>query len=163
LTIFTAIPKSCYTLYGYGLYRGIPRVTEGDDNAIQLPNRIRKIWLHAFAPQLARGVLSASAASFLPNAAHANDLPSSLQHARDQFINYIISLAQAQGIAPTQQLVLNSLILPLDLSTDTPYYNDELFRLYADSTFSAGVQAIQRSTPASQAARFSFQYQTLVQ
>jgi hypothetical protein len=111
------------------------------------------------------GVLSTSAASFLPSIGQANDLPTSLKNARDQFINYIISIADgAQTIAPTQQLVLNSLILPLDLSTDTPYFNDELFRLYADSTFSkGGVQQIQRTTPASQAARFSFQYQTLVQ
>lgn len=109
--------------------------------------------------------IAASAVSrvALPSLVMANDLPSTLSNARDQFINYIYSVANSSGMAPTQRLILNNLILPLDVDASTPYFNDELFRLYADSTFTGGIEQLQQSTPAGQAARFSFQYKTLVQ
>lgn len=95
--------------------------------------------------------------------ASASDLPTTLNNARDQFINYIYSIANASGMAPTQRLILNNLILPLDIDSSTPYFNDELFRLYGDATFTGGIEQLQQSTPAGQAERFSFQYKTLVQ
>ena len=74
-------------------------------------------------------VASGSCAAALPftgSAALGNDLPAPLVHARDQLINYIYAFAETRSIKSNQKLVLNSLILPLDLSTDTPYFNHEL-------------------------------------
>jgi hypothetical protein len=111
---------------------------------------------------LARALLTA-VILWTPLAAFANDLPSTLDKARDQMLNYVYWVANSSGVAPTQRLILNNLILPLDLDNSTPYFNDELFRLYGDATFTGGIEQLQQSTPAGQAERFSFQYKVLVQ
>jgi hypothetical protein len=69
---------------------------------------------------------------------------------------------EAQGISSAQNVILNSTILPLDIAADTPFYNDELFRQYADRTFSGGIEGLQANTAAFMAARFSSQYRTVM-
>jgi hypothetical protein len=53
-------------------------------------------------------------------------------------------------MAPQQKVILNSTIMPFEIAADTPFYNDELFREYADRRFSGGVggwrEAAQRSS-----------------
>jgi hypothetical protein len=92
----------------------------------------------------------------------ADDLPASLKNAKDQFYNWLLTWTQGQGMADSQKLVLNSLILPFDIATDTPFHNDEIFRQYADRTFHGGTENITGSAPASMAERFSSQYQAVL-
>jgi hypothetical protein len=94
--------------------------------------------------------------------ARANDLPQSLANAKDQYYNFVQTFAEGRGLNPAQKVVYNSLIRPLDLALDTPYYNQELFREYSDATFKGGNEGLHGATPASSAERFSSQYRSLI-
>jgi hypothetical protein len=61
-----------------------------------------------------------------------------------------------------QNVILNSTILPFDIAADTPFYNDELFREYADRTFLGGVEGLQANSAAFLAERFSSQYRAVM-
>ena len=78
-------------------------------------------------------------------------------------IFFLRSIAQGKGLAQRQDIVLNSTILPFDIASDTPFYNDELFREYADRTFSGGVEGLQASAGAFLSERFSSQYRVLLE
>jgi hypothetical protein len=94
--------------------------------------------------------------------ARGNDLPAPLVNAHTQLYDFIKLLANEQGIAGGQKLILNSTIVPLDISPDTPYYNEELFRQYADRAFHGGKESLTAGGPASRADRFSYQYSALL-
>jgi cob(I)alamin adenosyltransferase len=91
--------------------------------------------------------------------AEINDI---LSTGRARFYNFLKSVADGTGVAPEQRLILNSTIVPFDIATDTPFYNEELFRQYADRTFTGGVEGVTGNTLASQAERFSFQYRAVL-
>ena len=94
---------------------------------------------------------------------YAGDIPPALVNAKAQFYNFLRTFVQGEGgMAAQQNIVLNSTILPLDLATDTPFYNHELFRAYADRTFSGGLEGIQASSAAFFSERFSSQYRALM-
>lgn len=82
--------------------------------------------------------------------------------AKNQFYNFLTEIASDKGIEPTQKLVLNSTIYPFDITAKTPYFNEELFRMYADRTFSGGLEGLQASSAAYQTARFSSQYRAVM-
>lgn len=109
-------------------------------------------------------VSSASAVplGILAGSARADDIPPALANAKAQFYNFLRAMAQDSGLAPQQNVVLNSTILPFDIAADTPFYNEELFRQYADRTFSGGVEKLQADSAAFLAARFSSQYRAVM-
>lgn len=92
----------------------------------------------------------------------APTVPDALANAKEQFYNFLLSIAQGADIGGAQKLVLNSTIVPLDLALDTPYYNQQLFRLYADRTFRGGIETIEATPPMASATRFSAQYRVLI-
>src|SRR5258706_2120223 len=94
--------------------------------------------------------------------ARADDMPTTLANAKAQFYLFLRSIVQAEGMAPAQNVVLNSTILPLDIALDTPFYNEELFREYADRTFLGGVEGLQANSAAFMAERFSSQYRAVM-
>src|ERR1700679_1462357 len=69
-----------------------------------------------------------------------NTPPPALVNAKAQFYNFLKTIAS--GLANQQNIVLNSTILPFDIAADTPFYNEELFREYADRTFTGGVEGL---------------------
>lgn len=94
------------------------------------------------------------------------ELPENLlKNAKAQFYNFLkeIITDTSAGLTQTQRLVINSTIVPMDLARDTPYYNQQLFRLYADRTFIGGVESVVPTPPLSSATRFSSQYRSLIE
>jgi hypothetical protein len=83
-------------------------------------------------------------------------MPPALVNAKAQYYNFLKTIAS--GLVDQQNLVLNSTIMPFDIAADTPYYNDELFREYADRTFTGGVEGLHADGAAFLSARFSSQY-----
>jgi hypothetical protein len=58
---------------------------------------------------------------------------------------------------------MNSTIVPFDIAMDTPYYNEELYRLYADHTFRNSINGLIGNKNANfQPQRFSNQYKSLI-
>lgn len=112
-------------------------------------------------------ISSVSAASVaaglgMARSTHANALPPQLATAKAQLYNFIKLLAEGNGLGGSQRIVLNSTIIPFDLSAETPYFNEQMFRQYADRTFHGGTEALRESSPASQAERFSSQYRSIL-
>ena len=107
-------------------------------------------------------VLSALTLSLWCSLAAAIDTPPALKDAQAKFYGFLLSIAQGQGVASTQRIVLNSTIVPLDVAPDTPYFNEEVFRLNADRTFTSAVGTIEPSTAVFQSARFSSQYRSVL-
>jgi hypothetical protein len=91
-----------------------------------------------------------------------SDMPPALANAKAQFYVFLRTIAEGEGLTPQQNVVLNSTIMPFDIAADTPFYNDELFREYADRTFSGGVESIQASAAAFMSERFSSQYRAVM-
>src|SRR5467141_3550953 len=81
------------------------------------------------------------ALEFVPRV-FADDIPPALVHAKAQFYNFLRTFVQGEGLGQDQNIVLNSTILPFDIANDTPFYNDELFRAYADRSFTGGVEGL---------------------
>jgi hypothetical protein len=94
--------------------------------------------------------------------AYADDTPPALLNAKAQFYLFLRAIAQGEGITPQQNVVLNSTILPFDIAADTPFYNDELFREYADRTFTGGVEGLHANSAAFLSERFSSQYRAVM-
>jgi hypothetical protein len=118
------------------------------------PRKFLFAFLAVCSVAISQGMLSSSA--------HGEDLPPALVHAKAQFYLFLRSIAQAEGIAPQQNVVLNSTIMPFDIAADTPFYNDELFREYADRTFRGGVEGLEANAAAFLAERFSSQYRAVM-
>ncbi len=94
--------------------------------------------------------------------AWAVDAPSALADAEAKFYNFLVEIANGQGVTSSQRLVINSTIVPFDIAEDTPFYNEELFRQNSDRTFGGAIGSIQGSTAVFQAARFSSQYRAVL-
>lgn len=92
----------------------------------------------------------------------AVEVPTALADAKAKFYNFLLDIAKGQGISSSQRLVINSTIVPFDISADTPFYNEELFRQNADRTFTGAVGSIEGSTAVFQASRFAFQYRSVL-
>jgi hypothetical protein len=92
---------------------------------------------------------------------YAGDPPAAIPNAKAQFYNFLRSMVTG-AITTDQNIVLNSTIFPFDIADDTPFYNDEIFRAYADRTFSGGVEGLQANAQAFFAARFSSQYRAVM-
>jgi hypothetical protein len=112
-------------------------------------------------------VTSAGCAASLPLSGlfrfvRGDDIPPALANAKAQFYLFLRSIVEAEGMTRAQNIVLNSTILPLDIAADTPFYNDELFREYADRTFIGGVEGLQANSAAFLAERFSSQYRAVM-
>jgi uncharacterized membrane protein YgcG len=99
----------------------------------------------------------------LSPSAHGEDLPPAFLHAKAQFYLFLRDTAQATGITPQQNVVLNSTIMPFDIAEDTPFYNDELFREYVDRTFRGGVEGLQVNAGTFLSDRFSFKYRVVME
>jgi uncharacterized membrane protein YgcG len=85
---------------------------------------------------------------------------SPLPNALDIFYQNLIELCQANGFNDnTDRLVLNNTITSFDIAEDTPYFNEGLFRRFADRVYTKGSDEL---APASQADRFSFIYDRLL-
>jgi hypothetical protein len=118
----------------------------------------RRFFLIASSAFAAYPVLS----KFIPRV-YAEDIPATMANTRAQFYNFLRDTVQAEGgLAPNQNIVLNSTIVPFDIAEDTPFYNDELFRAYADRSFSGGVEDIHADREGILSERFSSQYRTLM-
>jgi len=108
------------------------------------------------------GACSVLSSHLFSKSAFADDMPPALAHAQAQFYLFLRAIAQAQGITSQQDLVLNSTIVPFDIAADTPFFNDELFREYADWTYIGGVEALKANSGAALSERFSSQYRVLL-
>ena len=92
----------------------------------------------------------------------AADVPPALADAQARFYSFLVDIANGQGVTSAQRLVINSTIIPFDIVSDTPFYNEELFRQDADRTSSGAVGSIEGSTVVSQAPRFRSQYRAVL-
>ncbi len=90
-------------------------------------------------------------------------MPTALADTQAKFYNFLETIIKARGLFDTQKIVMNNTIVPFDIAADTPYYNEELYRLYSDRTFSGAVGELVADKRGSfQPARYSNQYQALV-
>src|SRR5258708_33800333 len=94
------------------------------------------------------------------------DLPipvadSPLKAALDFYYRNLIDLISnnGRGYGGDQKLLLNSTIMSFDISQDTPFYNEGLFRNFADRVFTDSPQGL---GPANRADRFSLHYERAV-
>jgi hypothetical protein len=80
-----------------------------------------------------------------------------LQQALDLYYDFLLGLVVDSG--PPTRLLLNNTITSFDISADTPFYNEGLFRNFADRVFRNSPQGI---GPANRADRFSLHYSRLI-
>ncbi|MCK1316807.1 hypothetical protein [Bradyrhizobium sp. 23] len=105
---------------------------------------------------------AAAAVSGLPwSHAHADELPAALADFQQKYYNFLGSLVSSPNIKDPL-LVMNNTITPLDADPKTPYYNQELFRLYADQTFSSPTTSLIAPGAMNQSGRFSTIYRDTV-
>ncbi|MDW9408566.1 hypothetical protein GOB18_07860 [Sinorhizobium meliloti] len=83
---------------------------------------------------------------------------SPLQTALDVYYEFLAGIAEANG-GTTNKLVVNNTITSFDISTDTPYYNDGLFRAFADRVYLSSPEGF---GTAFKADRFSVHFERLV-
>jgi hypothetical protein len=83
---------------------------------------------------------------------------SPLPNALDMFYAFLTGLAASEANAGSKVL-LNNTITSFDIATDTPYYNEELFRNYADRVYKTSPASI---GPSNVASRFSLHYERLM-
>lgn len=85
---------------------------------------------------------------------------SPLDKALDVYYTWLLEIISTGSPASNEQkLLLNNTITPFDISTDTPFYNEGLFRNFADRVFKGSPQNIE---PANRADRFSKHYGNLI-
>lgn len=85
---------------------------------------------------------------------------SPLTNALDVYYAWLLEIASsATHAASDQKILLNNTITPFDISVDTPYYNEGLFRNFADRVFKSSPQQI---GAANRADRFSKHYSALI-
>ena len=78
----------------------------------------------------------------------------------DVFYDFLVQIAKQRGFGGDQKLLVNNTITSFDIAADTPYYNQGLFRNFADRVFFGSPQAV---GPANRADRFSSHYEHLIQ
>jgi hypothetical protein len=101
--------------------------------------------------------LGAIATATTINKGWAADLPAVLADVQAQYYNFLTTLVSSPNVKDPQ-LVLNNTIVPLDADVNTPYFNQELFRLYADQTYSNPFQNFITPGAMNQSGRFSTLY-----
>ena len=115
-----------------------------------------------------RDVIAATAATVafgLPKMAQAQSsvnisiADSPLPQALDIYYDSLIRLCQANGFGSADKLVLNNTITSFDISADTPYFNEGLFRRFADRIY---LRSPDEVGPAAQADRYSVVYERLL-
>lgn len=84
---------------------------------------------------------------------------SPLPNALDVYYESLMDLCQPNGFGRDDKLVLNNTITSFDISKDTPYFNDGLYRRFADRVYQTSPD---QASPASQADRFSYIYERLL-
>jgi hypothetical protein len=84
---------------------------------------------------------------------------SPLPNALDVYYSFILELVKQNGYVDKQKLLINGTIGSFDISQDTPYYNEGLFRNFSDRVFLSSPGAL---GPANRADRFSKQYEQIV-
>ena len=84
---------------------------------------------------------------------------SALPAALDVYYSFMIELSRQNGFDSRDKMLLGNTITSFDISQDTPYFNEGLFRRFADRIFLSSPAVI---GPANQADRFSLQYETVV-
>jgi hypothetical protein len=81
---------------------------------------------------------------------------SPLKQALDIYYDNIIKLAQ--GFGDKDRMLINNTITSFDISQDTPYFNEELFRAFADRVFKDSPENLSSN----RADRFSVHYERLI-
>jgi hypothetical protein len=84
---------------------------------------------------------------------------SGVPNALDLYYSFLYEIVEQNGFTEKQKLLVNNTISPLDISQDTPYYNEGLFRNFADRVF---LKSPQSMGPANRADRFSMHYEGIV-
>ncbi|TPK36358.1 hypothetical protein [Mesorhizobium sp. B2-5-3] len=80
---------------------------------------------------------------------------SPLPNALDWYYSFLLGIAEQNGYTDKQKLLVNNVITPFDIAQDTPYYNEGLFRSFADRVYTKSPQEV---GPANKADRFSLHY-----
>jgi uncharacterized membrane protein YgcG len=85
---------------------------------------------------------------------------SPLPDALDMFYDFIIGVARQNGYQPGKdKMLVNNTITSFDIAQDTPYFNEELFRAFADRCFTDSPDTV---GPANRTDRFSYNYDLVV-
>ncbi|HUQ35190.1 MAG TPA: hypothetical protein VM144_02315 [Aestuariivirga sp.] len=84
---------------------------------------------------------------------------SGVPNALDLYYSFLYEIVGQNGFTEKQKLLVNNTISPLDIAQDTPYYNEGLFRNFADRVF---LKSPQSMGPANRADRFSMHYEAIV-
>jgi hypothetical protein len=85
---------------------------------------------------------------------------SPLENALDVYYSFVRRLAKNENeFESAQKLLMNSTIVPFDIFTNTPFYNEGLFRNFVDRVFLGSPQGVGL---ANRADRFSKHYGTLI-
>lgn len=116
--------------------------------------------LHIDRRAVTKGML-AVAVSTLASNARAYDLPTALADVQKQYYNFLTGLVSSPNIKDPL-LVLNNTITPLDVDLQTPYFNQQLFRLYADQTYSSPTSSFIAPGAMNQSGRFSSLYRDAI-
>jgi hypothetical protein len=82
---------------------------------------------------------------------------SPLQQALDAYYSFLFDLLKRPGVE--DKLLVNGTINSFDIAQDTPFYNEGLFRNFADRVFMGSPQGL---GPANRADRFSTHYEQIV-
>lgn len=85
---------------------------------------------------------------------------SPLSKALDFYYDWLIKLAQQNGYTDRNKLLLNNTITSFDISQDTPFFNEGLFRSFADRVFKGSPENM---GPTYRADRLSQHYKGIIQ
>ena len=84
---------------------------------------------------------------------------SPLKNALDVYFDFMTNLMKRRGFGTRQKVLMNNTITSFDISADTPYYNQGLYRNFADRVISGSPADI---GAANTAERFSARYEELI-
>lgn len=107
------------------------------------------------------GLVGVAASCALPRGLRAEDLPAPLADVQKQYYNFMRGLLLSPN-AGEPLLVLNNTITPFDADPNTPYFNQHLFRMYADQTFSSSASSFITPGAMNQSGRFSSLYRDVI-
>ncbi|MBF9234438.1 hypothetical protein [Microvirga alba] len=105
--------------------------------------------------------MSAVALGGLTKGASAEDLPAALADLHAQYYNFLKALISSPNIQ-NPLIVLNNTITPFDADVQTPYFNQELFRLYSDQTYSSPYTSFIKPGAMNHSGRFSTLYKDAI-
>jgi len=85
---------------------------------------------------------------------------SPLKDALDMYYDFVIGISRQNGFQPGKdKMLINNSITSFDIAQDTPYFNEELFRAFADRCFTDSPDTL---GPANRTDRFSYNYDLVV-